>query len=211
MFCLLISGCRIGILLSETFSLIDRIVQLRVGVCHLPAVHEEFKTFYIVGIVRFFLCKRRNLDRMIHNKSRLDQVFLYIFLKEQIQDIPFSVSVFEFNLVFFCKCSGLLEGLHFIPVNSCIFLHCVYHGDPLKRLAQIHLHAIVNDLSSSQDFLGHMAVKIFCKIHHAVVVCICLIQLHKSKLRIMSGIQTFVTEYSSDLVNSFQTAYDQPL
>ena len=211
MLCLFISGCRIGILLSETFSLVDRIVQLRVSVCHLPAVHEELETLYIVGIFRFFLCKRRDFNRMIHNKSRLDQVFLYIFLKEQVQDISFSVSVFEFNLMFFCKCSGLLESLHFIPVNSCIFLHCVYHGDPFKRLAQIHLHAVVNDLGSSQDFLGHMAVKIFCKIHHTVVVCIRLIQLHKGELRIMSGIQTFVTEYSSDLVNSFQTAYDQSL
>ena len=62
-----------------------------------------------------------------------------------------------------------------------------------------------------QNFLCHMTVQILCQIHHAVIICICLIQLHQGKFRIVSGIQTFITEYTSNLINSFQAADDQSL
>jgi len=69
---------------SETCALVDRIIQLRVSICHLPAVHEELKTLYIVRVLRLLLRERRNLDRMIHHERRLDQVLLDILLEEKI-------------------------------------------------------------------------------------------------------------------------------
>ena len=54
-----------------------------------------------------------------------------------------------------------------------------------------------------------MAIEVFSKIHHTVVVGICLIKLHKSKLRVMTGVNTLVTEYSADFVNLFKSAYDK--
>ena len=56
----------------ETFSLIYRIVQLGVRIRHLPAIHKELETLCVSRILRFLLRKRRNLNRMVHNKGRLD-------------------------------------------------------------------------------------------------------------------------------------------
>ena len=83
---------------------------------------------------------------MIHQEGRLDQMLFYISLKEQVQDIALLMTLLEFNIVCFRKLSCLLQRLHFIPVHSAVFLHCVYHGDALKRLAKIHLHAVIYDL-----------------------------------------------------------------
>ena len=46
------------LLCLETLSLIDRIIQLRVCICHLPAVHKELKALHIIGIARLFLGQR---------------------------------------------------------------------------------------------------------------------------------------------------------
>ena len=49
------------------------------------------------------------------------------------------------------------------------------------------------------------------KLHHSVVVGICLIEFHKRKFGVMSCVNAFVTENSADFVNSFKTAYYQSL
>src|SRR5699024_1372603 len=92
---------------------------------------------------------------------------------------------------------------------ACVFLNGVYHGDTLKRLAEIHLNSVVNDLCCSKYILCHMAVQVLCQIHHTVIIGVCLIELHQSKLRIMAGVQTLIPEYSSDLINTFHSADDQ--
>ena len=106
---------------------------------------------------------------------------------------------------------GILGGLSLIPVHTCILLHGIDHGDPLKGLAKIHLHAIVCDLGRSKNLFSHMAVQVLRQIHHSIIIGICLIQLHQRELRIVSGVQTFIPKYPANLVDTFHTAYDQPL
>ena len=56
-----------------------------------------------------------------------------------------------------------------------------------------------------------MAVQVLGQIHHAVVICICLIEFHQSELRIVSCIKAFISEYAADLIYFLETAYDQSL
>ena len=56
-----------------------------------------------------------------------------------------------------------------------------------------------------------MAVQVLGEIHHAVVIGVCLIQLHQGKLGVMSGVQSLVTEYTADLIDALQAADDQSL
>ena len=208
---LFVSGRRIGVLQSETLPLIDGIVELGIGVCHLPAIHKELETLHILGIVRFFLGQRGYLDGMIHDEGRLNQMLFHVFLKEQVQDISLLMSFLKFDLVFFRQFSGLFQCLHLIPVHTGVFLHGVYHGNPFKGFAQIHLDTVVYDFCRTQHFLSHMTIEILRQIHHAVVICVGLVKFHQGKLRIMSGIKTFVAEHTADLVNPFHTAHDQSL
>ena len=146
---------------------------------------------------------------MIHDKGRLYQMFLYKLLEEQVQDISLLMALLKLYVMLFRKGSGLLQCLHLIPVHACVFLHRVDHGHPGKRLAQIHLYPVVNDLGGSQNFLRHMAVQVLRQVHHAVVIGISLIQLHQGKFRIVSGVQSLVAEDTADLIDPLQSAYDQ--
>ena len=38
-----------------------------------------------------------------------------------------------------------------------------------------------------------------------------LIKLHQGKFRVVSGIQTFISEYATDFVHAFKAAYNQSL
>ena len=99
--------------------------------------------------------------------------------------------------------------LYFIKINVCIFLYGVDHCDALKWLRKVNLDAIVGDYGAATYFLCQIAVHALCEFHHALIVCICLIQLHQCKFRIMTGIYTFITEYTANFKYTLQTANDQ--
>ena len=121
------------------------------------------------------------------------------------------MSLFKFYIMLFCKLSCLLQSLNFIPVNACVFLNCINHCDTFERFTKIHRDSFVNDLCCSKDFLRNKAVHVLCQIHHAVVICICLVKLHQSELWVMSCVKTFITEYTSDLVYFLKSSNDQSL
>lgn len=68
----------------EALSLVDGVVKLGVRVRHLPAVHEELEALDVVRVIGLFLCERRYLNRVIHDKCGLNEVFLNEFLEEEI-------------------------------------------------------------------------------------------------------------------------------
>ena len=171
----LIAGCRIGVLLGKPLPLVNGIVQLGIGVGHLPAVHKELKPLHIVGIVRFLLGKRRNLHRMVHHKGGLNQMLFRVLLKEQIQNIALAVALLILNMVLLRQLSGLLHRLHLIPVHTGILFHRVHHGDPAEGLAQIHLHSVIHNGGGSQHFFRHIPVQILCQVHHSVIIGISLV------------------------------------
>ena len=132
-------------------------------------------------------------------------------LEEQAQDITLLMSLLELYMVLFCSGSCLFQGMDLVKVNAGIFLDGIHHSNSLERFAQIHLHAIVSDHSGSQNLLRHMAVQVLCQVHHSLVICVSLIQLHQRKFRVVSGIQALVAEYSSNLVYALHAANDQSL
>jgi len=138
-------------------------------------------------------------------------MFLCKFFKEQRQNITLFMTFFIFYIVFFSCCSGFFQRMDFIEIYTCIFFNRIYHSNSVKWFPQIHFDTVVYDFCSSQHFLRHIAIQIFCQIHHSIVICICLIQLHQCKFRIVSCIQTFITEHTTNLIYSFHTAYDQSL
>ena len=56
-----------------------------------------------------------------------------------------------------------------------------------------------------------MAEHVLRQLHHAVIVRIRLIKLHKREFRVMARINAFVAEYAADLINSLETADNQAL
>ena len=195
----------------ETLALVDRIVKLRVSITHLSACDEQLETLNIIGSVRLFLGKGRDLNRVIHNKCRLNEVFLNKSLKEQVEDIAALVTLLKLNVVSLGSLSCFFKSLYLIEVNTRILLYSVDHGESFKGLAEIYHVFAIGNAGSSADFLCNMAVHIFCEIHHSVVVGVSLIKLHERKFRIVTSINAFISENSAYLVNSFKSAYDESL
>ena len=192
-------------------TLVDGVVQLGIGICHLPAVHKELKALHIVRILRLLLGERRDLNGVIHHKGGLDQVLLYIRLKEQIENIALLVALLILDLVGVRRSAGLLQGVYLLKINAAVLLDRVYHGDAGKGLGQIHLNAVISNLGGAQHSLGHMAIHPLGQVHHTVIIGICLVQLHQGEFRVMASIHAFVTEHAPDLIHTLQAAYNQPL
>ena len=146
---------------------------------------------------------------MIHNESRLNHMLFCKFFKEKVEDVALLVAFFKLNTLFLSNCLSLFIRMNFVEINTWILFNSVKHCNSLKRLAKIHFNAVVCDCCCAENLLCNMAIEVFGKIHHTVVVGICLIKLHKSKLWVMTGVNTLVTEYSADFVNLFKSAYDK--
>ena len=76
------------------------------GVAELGGVDEVLKALGEFGIVRSALRKRRNGDRIIIDKSGLDEVCLDKFIEESREDIALGAGVFIIMDVL-CLCGGL--------------------------------------------------------------------------------------------------------
>ena len=203
-----ISGC---ILQFETLSLIDRIVQLRVSIAHFPCIDKELEALYLLRIGRFLLGQRGDSDRVIHNECRLDQVLLAELLEEQVYNIALCMTLLVFDVMLVCQLLGFLITLHFVKINTGIFLDAVYHGNALEGLTKVDLDTIVAEFGAADNLLCQIAEHTLGQLHHTLIIGICLIKLHQRELRIVTGIHTLVTEYTADLVYTLHTADDQSL
>ena len=105
---------------------------------------------------------------------------------------------------------SFLCGLDLFKINACVLFDGVDHGQTLKGLSKVDLHLRVGDGGGVAHFLGNMAEHVFCQIHHAVVVRVSLVKLHKGKFRVVPGVQALIAEHAADLVDSLHAAYDQP-
>ena len=130
--------------------------------------------------------------------------------KEQVEDIAFFMPVLKFHVVLFGKLLCSLVVGNFIEINAGVFLHCIYHGQPFKGLTQVYLILPVRNTGLSAHLHGNVSEHIFCQIHHAVVVGISLVKLHKCELGVMSCIYAFVSENPSYFVHFFKSADNKP-
>ena len=197
--------------MTEALTLVNRVIQLGIGVGHFPAVDEEFKAFHMLRIVRFALGQRGDFNRMLGQEGRLDQVFFYKGVKEQIQNIALLVAFLILDSLRFGGGSCFLQRMDLMEIHAAVLLHRFRHGDPCKRLSEIDLGPVVGDNGRTQNLLRHMTVQVFRQIHHAVEVRIGLVQLHQGKLGVVLCIHPLIAEDPADFVDLFQTAYDQPL
>ena len=200
-----------GILRFKALPLVDGIVELGIGIAHLPPVDEQLKAFHIAGLIGFALGKRRHLDGVIHNKGGLDQIIFTVLLKKHIENVALLMTRFIFNMVFIGKLLCLFRVTDSVKINAGVFLHGVNHGKALKGLTKVDLFSAVSDDGGAADFLCEEAEKVFCQIHHAVIIGIGLVELHQRKLRVMTGINPFITEHAADLIHSLQPADNQAL
>jgi len=148
---------------------------------------------------------------MIHNKCWLDQLLLTELLEEQVDNIPLLMTILVCDMMLVCQLLCLCIICYLIKINAGIFLDCVIHCQTLKRLTKVDFNTIVRNLCTATYLLCEVTEHRLCQFHHALVIGICLIQLHQCKLWIVAGVNTLITEYTTDFEHSFQTTNNQSL
>ena len=148
---------------------------------------------------------------MIHDKSRLNELLFTVFFEEEILDITDTVVFFVRDFLFFCEGSRLFQGLNLVKINARIFLNGIGHGKSSEWAFQVNRGSLIADMESPANLLHKIPEHGLGELHHPVVVGISLIEFHQGKLRIMTGIDSLVPEYSSDFVNALHAADNQTL
>ena len=90
------------------------------------AISQPFKKklepLHVLGVLRFLLGQRGNLDRMIHHKGRLDHVLLRVLLEEEIQDVALLVALLKLDAVLSRQRLGRLGVRHFVEIHARVLL-----------------------------------------------------------------------------------------
>ena len=146
---------------------------------------------------------------MIHDEGRLDQVLFYRIPQRTGSGYRPFYDVLQIQCdALSAKISLLLQSVFTcVEINACIFLDGIYHGQiRSKGLPRSISISVVGNLCCAQHFLCHSSGTCSSvSIHHALVICVCLIQLHQGKFRVMTnGINALVSEYTTDLIYSFK-------
>ena len=81
-----VAGFPLMELLQKSFFLIDRIVQFRKRIGDLSAVNIQFKPVGEIGILFGSPGERRNDNRIVGDKCRLDQLLFHHLVKNSHQD-----------------------------------------------------------------------------------------------------------------------------
>ena len=87
-------------LFFKTFILIDRVVQLGIGIGNFLPVHIEFKTLYQPGFIAVFFGERTQFKWIIQDEGWLYQVFFNFLAEYFVNDFPGTHGWFGFNTQF---------------------------------------------------------------------------------------------------------------
>ena len=130
---LIVAGGKQLFLSLKAAALVDGIVELGEGVRHLAAGYEQLETLRVVRIVGLSLCKRGNLDRVLRDESRLNELVLNIFLEEEVEQIALLVSLFKFDAALLGERTGSFK-VNLREVDARIFLDSLNHRHAGKGL-----------------------------------------------------------------------------
>ena len=200
-----------SVLSGEALALVDGIVELGVGIAHLPAVDVKLEALDLGRVIGLFLGQRADLDGMVHDEGGLDHLVFAELVEEEVDDVALLVTVLILDVALVGQLLGLFISSDLVKIDAGLFLDGVDHGQAAERLAQVDLGAVIGDGSGSADFLGQEAVHVLGQIHHAVVVGVGLIELHEGELGVMTGVKAFVAEDTTDLIDALEAADDQAL
>ena len=200
-------------LMLEAFDLVERVVQLGIGVGELGAADEELKTLGEVGLRGFPLREDRDLDGVVDDEGRLLEVLLDERVVERDENLaPGVFALLDFDVFLLRDFEGFLSVAgKLFKVDAGVLLDGFRHGQALEGFGEVHLHSLVGELRGpicrqrgiSEDGLG--------AVHHAVVVGVCLIEFDGGEFRVVLRVHAFVAEDTADLIDPLHAADDESL
>ena len=206
-----------SLLFCKALILVDRIVQLGESVRDFPAVDIRLKTAGDAGILRISLGQRRNLHRMTDHEYRTIQISRHILtvtlehLRNDFATISKCSGFLFIHAVVNSRLNRILVGLNFIKVNARDLLHSVCHVQPLPGRRHIEFLALICQNRSAVHCHLSLVHDLLRHIHRGFHITVGHIAFHRCEFRIVIPVHAFVAEHMTHLVNTVQSADDQPL
>ena len=118
----------------------------------MPA-DKQFEPIRQAGLSRLTLRKGGNLNRIINDKSRLNQLIFNKCVKCLRENLtPDSSLISKLHPESFCLFACFFVGIKRHEIHTCILFYSVIHGKPRKRRCQVNIHSLIVDLCCPVDF-----------------------------------------------------------
>ena len=121
----------------------------------------------------------------------------------------FSEVFFNRNFLLRRDSFSFFESHIFPEINTCNFLNSIHHVHSLKWFVKHDFSSLIDNWTIAFNSFSNVLDNTFCQIHNIMEVCISLVNFDRSKLRVMCGIHSFVTEDTANLIDTFHTADDK--
>ena len=147
---------------------------------------------------------------MTIDKGWLNQGFFNELFKEGVDNVTnFSVVFLNWNFLLSSDSFSFLES-HVLPeVYTSNFLDSIYHVNAFEWFVDFDFSSLVVNWTITLNCLSSVLDNTFRQVHDILEVCISLVNLDRSKLRVMSSVHSFVTEDTANFIDSFHTTNDK--
>ena len=197
-------------LLYEAVVLVDRVVELAIGVRQLLAVHHELEPLGEAGFGAMHLRQRRHLNGIVGNESRLDKRTLTGLAEDLVDQLTLTHMLRIFDAEFLRLHADLIFG-HSREIESGLLFDGIEDRQTAVRRFEIDL--VIADLHLRRAVHGQRDTlqQVLGKAHHPVIILVLDVELHAGELRVVAAVHTFVAEVTADLVHALKSAYDEAL
>ena len=195
-------------LLLEAFELVDRVVQLGVGVAELLAVDEEFEALGQIGVFAVTLAEGRHFDGVVGHERRLDELLLAVLAEDGVDELAFAHRVVDLDVeplagfaqLFFALARDVVAGLLADEVG---------HRHTAERRLERHGLAVDGEFRGAVGGHSHPFEHLFGELHHPQVVLVGHINLHARELGVVRAVHALVAEVLAEFVDAVEAPDNQ--
>ena len=192
----------------EALQLVDRVVQLGVGVAKLLAVDEKLETLRQFGVRAVTLAQGRHFDRVVRDERRLDKLLLAVLAEDGVDQLALAhrrVGLDVQTLAGFAQLLFALAG----DVVAGLFADGVGHRQAAERRFERNLLAVERQLRRAVYGHGDFFEHLLGEFHHPEVVLVGHVNLHDGEFGVVRAIHALVAEILAELVYAVESADDQ--
>ncbi len=194
----------------ETLQLIDGVVQLRIGVAQLLAVHEELETLGQIGVVAVTLAQRRHLARIVAHEGGLYKLVFAVLSEDGVYEFAFAHRRVGLD----AQTRAGLADLLLAPARNVVtrlLADGVGHRDAAERRLERYLAVADGQLRGAVGGHRHVLQHLLGELHHPLVVLVGHVYLHAGELGVVGAVHALVAEVLAELVHAVEAAHDQTL
>ena len=195
-------------LFLKPFELIDRVIQLGVGIGQFLAIHHQFEAFRQFWIFPVTFAQRGHFVGIVGDKGWLNVIALAGCTENFIDQLAFAHGRVFLHVELVADFTELVF-VHALDVDAGIFLDGIDHRNATERGLEADGLAVYLQFGCAVDFHGDALKHLFSEVHHPVVILIGYVYFHGGEFRIVGPVHAFVTEIFGKFVNAFESPYDQ--